>query len=391
MRNLINYFIVAFAILWSGGAATYALFNDWSIYGFFLGVYLLKKRGISLGSSDYWLLILLNGLVLVQMMVYGGSFTTLIHQVLIATCAYFAAKLVAKDFASCFVNIMVLFAVISLPFYIAANTGFYGTLLSIADGLPQLGVDNMMANGKQTDLHTLYLYNVYDSDFSVMNLRRNPGPFWEPGRFTIFLNLAIIINLFYFKETVFSKKSIILILANITAMSTTGIVAMVVIFFAYSIKGNMSLMKKTIVASVLLACLPTILSLDFMSDKIGEEMGSDATYSRFGAIAYHMTQIEQSPFLGFGPFLSTVFGRDLASSPNGVSDSVRFFGIPVAIYIWFLLYRGTKVYVIGKFERIVAFVVLMMLAFTQTIMMSPFYYMLYFFANSKGKTIKKYA
>ena len=177
MRNLINYFIVAFAILWSGGAATYALFNDWSIYGFFLGVYLLKKRGISLGSSDYWLLILLNGLVLVQMMVYGGSFTTMIHQVLIATCAYFAAKLVAKDFASCFVNIMVLFAVISLPFYIAANTGFYGTLLSIADGLPQLGVDNMMANGKQTDLHTLYLYNVYDSDFSVMNLRRNPGPF----------------------------------------------------------------------------------------------------------------------------------------------------------------------------------------------------------------------
>lgn len=89
-------------------------------------------------------------------------------------------------------------------------------------------------------------------------------------------------------------------------MSTTGIAAMVVIFFAYSIKGNMSLMKKTIVASVLLACLPTILSLDFMSDKIGEEMGSDATYSRFGAIAYHMTQIEQSPFLGFGPFLSTV-------------------------------------------------------------------------------------
>lgn len=61
----------------------------------------------------------------------------------------------------------------------------------------------------------------------------------------------------------------------------------------------------------------------------------------------------------------------------------------MAIYIWFLLYRGTKVYVIGKFERIVAFVVLMMLAFTQTIMMSPFYYMLYFFANSRGKTIKK--
>lgn len=148
-----------------------------------------------------------------------------------------------------------------------------------------------------------------------------------------FLKLGYCYKFVLFQGDRFFKKEYNFILANITAMSTTGIAAMVVIFFAYSIKGNMSLMKKTIVASVLLACLPTILSLDFMSDKIGEEMGSDATYSRFGAIAYHMTQIEQSPFLGFGPFLSTVFGRDLASSPNGVSDSVRFL-----VFLWLYIY-----------------------------------------------------
>ena len=382
MKNIISYFIIGFAILWSGGAATYALFNDWPIWGFLGGIYCLKKRNIKFHSSDYRLLLLINGLVVVQMMVYQGSFTTMMHQVLIATCSYFAAKIVEKDFAHCFVNIMLIFAIISLPFYIAANTGFYGTLISIADKLPQFGVENMISIGKQENLHTLYFYNVYDEDFAVMNLRRNPGPFWEPGRFTIYLNLAILINLFYFKMPVSSRKNIILIVANLTAMSTTGISAMLLIFAVYVFKGNISKTKKIIWGTILIVCIPTILSLDFMTDKIGGEMSDDATHSRFGAIAYHLTQIEKSPFLGFGPFLSTVFGMDLASSPNGVSDSVRYFGIPMAVYIWFLLYRGTNIYIIGKFEQIATFVVLMMLAFTQTIMTSPFYYMMYFFPTS---------
>lgn len=390
MKNIISYIIIAFAILWSGGAATYALFNNWPIWGFLFGLYYLNKKNIKLLPSDYRLLFLINGLVVVQMLVYGGSPTTMMHQVLIATCSYFAAKIVAKDFAHCFVRIMLIFAVISLPFYIAANTGLYGVLLSIADKLPQFGVDNMISIGKQEGLRTLYFYNVYDSDFTVMNLRRNPGPFWEPGRFTIYLNLAILINLFYFKMPIFSKKNIILIVANLTAMSTTGISVMLIIFIVYVLKGNTSKTKKIIWGTILLASIPAILSLDFMSDKIGGEMSDDATHSRFGAIAYHITQIEKSPFLGFGPFLSTVFGMDLASSPNGVSDSVRYFGIPMAVYIWFLLYRGTNIYIIGKTERIATFVVLMMLAFTQTIMTSPFYYMLYFFANSKSLIVKKY-
>lgn len=390
MKNIISYIIIAFAILWSGGAATYALFTNWPIWGFLFGLYYLNKKNIKLLPSDYRLLLLINGLVVVQMLVYGGSLTTMMHQVLIATCSYFAAKIVAKDFAHCFVRIMLTFAVISLPFYIAANTGLYGVLLSIADKLPQFGVENMISIGKQEELRTLYFYNVYDSDFTVMNLRRNPGPFWEPGRFTIYLNLAILINLFYFKMPIFSKKNIILIVANLTAMSTTGISVMLIIFIVYVLKGNTSKTKKIIWGTILLASIPAILSLDFMSDKIGGEMSDDATYSRFGAIAYHITQIEKSPFLGFGPFLSTVFGMDLASSPNGVSDSVRYFGIPMAVYIWFLLYRGTNIYIIGKTERIATFVVLIMLAFTQTIMTSPFYYMLYFFANSKSLIEKKY-
>lgn len=129
MKNIISYIIIAFAILWSGGAATYALFNNWPIWGFLFGLYYLNKKNIKLLPSDYRLLLLINGLVVVQMLVYGGSLTTMMHQVLIATCSYFAAKIVAKDFAHCFVRIMLTFAVISLPFYIAANTGFYGTLI----------------------------------------------------------------------------------------------------------------------------------------------------------------------------------------------------------------------------------------------------------------------
>ena len=93
-------------------------------------------------------------------------------------------------------------------------------------------------------------------------------------------------------------------------------------------------------------------------------------------------KITQSPFIGFGPFLSNIFGDELLSSPNGLTDLMRYYGIPLSIVFYYLLYRGTKVYVGNshKGANVCVFVSLLLLCFSQTITYSPFFMVLYFFA-----------
>ena len=226
---------------------------------------------------------------------------------------------------------------------------------------------------------SLYIFSI-PQDFE--GLMRNSGPFWEPGRFTIYITLALAINLFYFKEKITSKKSLVLLLTNLTTFSTTGYVATAVLFVGYIFFSNIKKSYKFILSVILLAVVYYVGQLDFMTEKIAEQSADDSTWSRFGAIAYHWNQITQSPIIGFGPFLSNVFGDELLSSPNGLTDLMRYYGIPLSIVFYCLLYRGTKVYVGNshKGANVCVFVSLLLLCFSQTITYSPFFMVLYFFA-----------
>ena len=144
---------------------------------------------------------------------------------------------------------------------------------------------------------------------------------------------------------------------------------------------NIKKSYKFILSVILLVVVYYVGQLDFMTEKIAEQSADDSTWSRFGAIAYHWNQITQSPIIGFGPFLSNVFGDELFS-PNGLTDLMRYYGIPLSIVFYYLLYRGTKVYVGNshKGANVCVFVSLLLLCFSQTITYSPFFMILYFFA-----------
>lgn len=135
---------------------------------------------------------------------------------------------------------------------------------------------------------------------------------------------------------------------------------------------------------VLLTVVYYVGQLDFMTEKIAEQSANDSSWSRFGAIAYHWDQIMQSPMIGFGPFISRVFGDKLLSSPNGLTDLMRYYGIPLSILFYYLLYKGTKQYVndIHWGANVFVFISTILLCFSQTITYSPFFMILYFFAFS---------
>lgn len=154
------------------------------------------------------------------------------------------------------------------------------------------------------------------------------------------------------------------------------------LFIGYIFFSSIKKSYKILLSVILLAVVYYVGQLDFMTEKIAEQSADDSSWSRFGAIAYHWTQIIQSPIIGFGPFISKVFANELLSSPNGLTDLMRYYGIPLSIIFYYLLYRGTKQYVnnIHWGANVFVFLSIILLCFSQTITYSPFFMILYFFA-----------
>lgn len=373
-----EYAILLFLILWSGGGFTYGIFPEWMLYmlpivGF---IFLYKKYKLSKTTIVFIGIVL--SVHLIQMVFYGGAIINIIKPACILfICAMFA-RIISSKFVNIYIDLIYFVSLICLIlWFICLFQPGLLALKSIASLFPLLGWDNIENNTNVVT--TLYIYSI---PLDKEGLIRNSGPFWEPGRFTIYITLALAINLFYFKERIISKKNIVFILTNITTFSTTGYVATAVLFIGYIFFSNLKKGYKILFSVVLLTVVYYVGQLDFMTEKIAEQSANESSWSRFSAMAYHWTQIMQSPMIGFGPFISRVFGDELLSSPNGLTDLMRYYGIPLSILFYYLLYKGTKQYVnnIHWGANVFVFISIILLCFSQTITYSPFFMILYFFA-----------
>ena len=373
-----EYAILLFLILWSGGGFTYGLFPEWMLYMLpIIGlVFIQNKYKLSLNAVIFIGVVL--SVHIVQMISYGGTIINVIKPTCVLfICAMFA-RIISGKFARIYIDLLYFISFTCLILWlICLFPSGMSALRSLASLFPLLGWDNIENN--TNIVTTLYIFSI---PLENVGLMRNSGPFWEPGRFTIYITIALAINLFYFKEKITSKKSIVCILTNITTFSTTGYVAMAVLFVGYIFFSNVRKDYKIFSLAILFAVLCYVSRLDFMTEKIAEQSLDDSSWSRFGAIAYHWSQIVQAPLIGFGPFLPNVFANELLSSPNGLTDLMRYYGIPLSIVFYFLLYKGTKQYISNDSggANVVVFISLLLLCFSQTITYSPFFMILYFLA-----------
>lgn len=376
-----EYAILLFLILWSGGGFTYGIFPEWMLYMLPIVGLIFSKKKCKLSKTAIVFIGVVLSVHFMQMVSYGGAIINIIKPACILfICAMFS-KIISGKFVYIYRDLIYLISLICLIlWFICLFPLGLSVLKSIASQFPLLGWDNIENNTNVVT--TLYIYSI---PLETEGLIRNSGPFWEPGRFTIYITLALAINLFYFKEKITSKKSLVFILTNITTFSTTGYVATAVLLIGYIFFSNMNKSNKILFSVILLTVVYYVGQLDFMTEKIAEQSVDDSSWSRFGAIVYHWTQIMQSPIIGFGPFISKFFGDELLSSPNGLTDMMRYYGIPLSVLFYYLLYRGTKQYVNGNQVgvNIFVFISILLLCFSQTITYSPFFMILYFFAFNK--------
>jgi hypothetical protein len=342
--------------------------------------YMFKKFGFNIYYLKKALAILVIPCIfhIFQYLTFSGILKSEILVILNYLTIACIVLLVQKKFVIVFIDIVVYISVVSFFFYISFQVfpESFEILRDIGMSLPKHSGSSSFYSihgDEQTSVH-LWLYNLtFDSNGHI----RNFGIFYEPGRFAIFLVLALIFVLFIKNDSIFSWKSLILIVALITTLSTAGYSALILILFLYS-----NVRSKNVLINFSLILITTLMSfylftLDFMSEKISNDMSSTDEYSRFFAMIYHWEFIQENLFLGYGNYLPV-----LVLSPNGMSFLILKHGLLLSILLLYGVYKAfnTMSLIDSKIKTIQLLCTLTFLTvcYSQTVTTDPLFYTLSF-------------
>lgn len=301
---------------------------------------------------------------------------------------YIIAISAINDFPKVFLRLMYWICCIALVMYIITQVqGIRSFFINHFSFIKPLG------GGISEDISTnpgqsLILYFIPTG--AGPNAIRNSGPFWEPGMFAVFINIALFISII--KDRAISKESKIFILSSVSTLSTSSLICTFLILLYYYITINKSA-RSIFYLSLLFIGFMIFLNSDIGASKINADMDNDKAYSRFGAILYHWSIVEKYPLTGIG--MDSFKKIISATAPNGLLVIFSFWGIPAAIGYLFLLYRGCKricLMVINKTGlkySLFLFLVMLIIAFSQDVTTRHFYYIIALLSLVPIDTLKK--
>ncbi|MCK5136200.1 MAG: hypothetical protein KAR19_10480 [Bacteroidales bacterium] len=305
---------------------------------------------------------------------------------------YLVLVIIKDRFHLTFINIIFFLAIFSLVFYPtqflpSVQETIKNTLGSI---ITPLGTDHIPESHKSK---TLVFFTYLFGQDSPGVIPRNCGAFWEPGMFAVFLNLALLMNLYIEKRAILSKKNLVFIIALITTLSTTGYIVLFLILLSRLSFQN-SILKFLISLPIIVVFIYFaylyIWNLDFIGGKVNSNI--EARHynrsSRFGAAVYHFERLSEFPLAGvvlkYGNEEQNVYYTERETTPNGLSLVFLIYGIPIGIYYFVLFYFGISKWLIYIDQKdikvhVLFFIVSLLLAFSQDITGRLFYIMILFF------------
>lgn len=286
---------------------------------------------------------------------------------------YFTIASVGKNLGETTVRIIVFFAGISIILYTFTNVspGIRSMLVSSFSFIKPMhgGIEEEISSNVGQSLIIYFIPRDH--------LIRNSGPFWEPGMFAVFINIALAINLLKVRK-VMNRDNLILIIASLTTLSTSSYISTILILALYflGIKRNLKSLFGLVPVAV---GVLLFLNSDFGYAKIVDNSQDDEAYSRFGAMIYHLESIEKHPVIGTG-FQSDNRSVENLISPNGITNVIKFWGIPFSIYLYVLWFLSSKRLIKDnginnrkKISAIMVYVILLVVAFSQDVTTRHFY------------------
>jgi hypothetical protein len=351
-----------------------------TLYGIELGYYLplflylyLKHSDSRINIKEVFFFIFLLVVITFQNFLFNGIWKSDALLFFSFLSCFFITKIISKDFGLYFVKIVYFLCVSSLIiwFLLQISEPFKVLLISISELLPHFSSYEIFSS-IHGDIAEASSYNAYIYNVSAKDNFRNSGMFFEPGRFAIYICIALAINLFSFKEGLLSRKNILFLITLITTFSTTGYVAIGLIIVGLIFQSQKNILDKILFLILFFVVIQFVSNLDFMAEKIIGEINNSDNYSRFTSVFYHFIYIEKSPWVGFGNYLP-----NLDLSPNGLSFLILKLGFPFSIVYFFLMHSGSRFLTSKgqqpKYITVLIFVMLLTLAFSQTITTEPFY------------------
>lgn len=378
------FLIVIVFFLASTGFPSFRFLSQYNFLLFPFIFYVIKKKDRNIPKA---LLVILPPLAILSSIHFTLGHLTLIGSMallLTIMVALFSAIMMGRSFLYVFVTVMKFFAVTSLLVWVSVVMipGLHATLSDFGSRLPQMMSDDWLehSSNEGVSLYLYYLPTKTSTDYT--SFIRNNGPFYEPGLFASYLNIALVFSICLTKKLLV-KSNIPLILAILSTCSSAGYISfMLIVAFSIFMQKKNSYKIITVLVTVLL--WQPVMSLDFMSDKISSnyDKAFTSSASRFGAIIYHWEKVQESPIIGYagGSMPMTDFDRlidsfDRLISPNGLSYVFVFWGIPFALFFYFLLYDGIKklLDIHNNWLLLSWYVVILSTAFSQTITTSLFF------------------
>jgi len=291
--------------------------------------------------------------------------------------AYLVVRILGRNFTKYYVDIIYVLSIIGFFIYIPQLVlpGFGRFLATSISPL----LRNPLYSGDIWYAPDIILY-VFNSGVGTF---RNCGAFWEPGAYAGFLIIAMIFH-FLESRTISDKKSIVLLLALLSTMSTTGLLALG--FFLVMFLGNRvaPLYKLILIPSILAAIVIAFTTLDFLGDKITSQLDVASTHhnTRFKSAVLDLQDFAGNPVLGLGRDPKTrhkgITNPILTHRTNGITNYLVTYGIFI-----FLFYFGSIYYAIRKLclnngyhpiYALYGLILILIVGFSEVFFSLPFFY-----------------
>ena len=402
INTIIDYFMVLALIFISGNM----LFTNRTMVFtvFALSTILFFYRKIKFDTTFIYFLVALTVVFVLQMFkfdffplfTYAGVYARIL-------LAYFILKSVI-DFPDKFVKVMYYLSIISFIFFIP---------ILLIPGFSDFLLNNFVwyakiASDIQARFNILGLFTIVPGhEF------RNAGPFWEMGAFSGYLMLALIIS--YLKKPELNNKiNIVLILAILTAQSSTGYIALL-LFLAFIFNRevkNMAL-KGILSFSMLFIGYLAYTNLDFLGEKIEmqfaeaealintENLEGEST-DRFASILKDWRDFQGHELIGRGFNKRTRFTTMYANEEDvtdirtvGSTDILVRLGLPLFLLMIFMMYQSFSKFSQyywknGDYMGISIVLIIMLLLTSETYFVHPLFWitmMLHYTITENKKSI----
>ena len=345
MKILVNKnFLLTLLLVYNSTYSSVVAFSYYTlIFSLIILIFIFIRNGLKIDSLFYKFTILFIA-VNIYLFLSLPKFDVLLtgYNYLKFLYAYLSIKVIGVNFFKNIVNIAYYGSIISFPFYILQLLN-YDLAFSLV-GYVQNTFEFLSWRNDQMANNIIFTING-DGAF------RNSGFMWEPKGFASFVIVAIIFRLFLNKLMLFDKKIIVFILAIISTFSTTGILALFLIWTFYFINKNVKILI-FIFPIFLISSYLIFFSSEILYKKILYEISLENEYKellekkdyksdvyslgRTGSLIVDFNDFIKRPIFGYGFTRENRTQSDYVKlvRVNGFSDLLAVYGLGIILFFY---------------------------------------------------------